>query len=819
MASLVGSNTAPLLVVMTHEPSEAMLSWFWKVMVMEARILQQDVQLLYLLDEPPENTGARPSATQLKAAKKELAELMAARGGLPAVVVPMGGDAVRMMTGIDGESIFDTRGYVIKKEFFGTLTVPVWKKYGEYATKNKKKGINVGDPKFKWVETALPGGFLGMDYEGIVIPTFTLDYVRKTGFAVKPAFVEDVRRARRALDGNLKVIDNNLTYYTDWNVVTDGNLSWQAPHIKDTMWGDIIAVDIETHGVDNEAIDCVSFSDGTVTATLPWSGELVEYLNTLFATHRGLFAFHNGPFDIPRLQMNGVVIPQEVLDNRTMDTMFAAVVIQPDLHKGLGRVAPVYMDLYPWKFKKLKHGYGQHYSAKDAYVTALLARVMRSTMLHLGQWKLFMGVDGHPGPGMMKTIPTLINMTRTGIKTDRVWAMAECKRLERRMRRYENLWGKSFPGMNPYSNVEVQNLLYGQWKLPIQRNPKQEDGVSVDELALVRLQIHVIHAVRKKSGDPRYRPWMDDPRCTPRLFDLLLCIRDAAKTMSTYVQPVALNEDRWIHPSYLPTPKDRDDKDESKGNTSTGRLASSNPNIQNQPKRVRYMYIPDSDDMVFVQADYKSAELYVMAYSAEDDRLIADLSSDLHQRNADRLGTSRKTAKNVTYAGQYLAGPAKVSEMILKQNHTFIPVEECKRILDGLAEYYWKTAAFKQHIAKMCEVKKHVINAFGRVRFFHDGRAPAAVDFIPQSVVADILWCVLNDCAAVAAKYGGRLTTTVHDSILIQVPSRAAEAAAREMKAAMERPFDCVAKGFYIPVEVEMAPPGKSWGEVTGVAL
>ena len=799
---------------MLSEPTEGMAAWFWKVLVNEVRLKQTDVQLLYVLDEPPENTGARPSAAQLKEAKLTLAAVLAERTTQPKIVVPMGAPVLYLLTGITGESIYDTRGYVINKKLFGNLPVPVWTQYGTYANANKKKGIQKGDPKMKYVTQALAGGFLGMDFEGTVIPTFTLDYIRKSAFSCKPAFVQDMRRVKRILDGQLVLLDDTFSYYTNWTekVLPDGTTT-QATDIRRTeKWGDIIAVDIETHGVNNEAIDCVSFSDGVTTATIPWGVETRDFLNYLFSTHTGYFSFHNSPFDVPRLIRAGVVIPEATRYHRIIDTLYAAVVVQPDLHKGLGRVASLYLDLLPWKWDVLKGNYSQHYSAKDAYVTALLAVVLKATMQKLGQWPLFMGEENHPGPGMMATVPTLIDMSERGIKTDRVWAMQESRRLERRMWRYELMWGRMFPGMNPYSTHEIGNLLYGEWKLPIQRNKKQEDGVSVDELALVRLQLYITYA--KNRAPVGIEPWRDDPRCCPRTFDLLLRLRDVSKTLSTYVQPVAMDESACVHPSYLPTPKDRDDDNESHGNTSTGRLATMGPNIQNQPKRVRYMYLPDDPDFVFIQADYKSAELYSIAYMAQDDRLIADLGSDLHQRNADRLNTSRKTAKNVTYAGQYLAGAAKVSEMILKQNHTYIPVEECKRILDGLAEYYWKTTAYKRHISKLCEVKNFVSNPFGRVRFFHDGRAPAAVDFIPQSIVADILWCVLNPAAYVAMKYHGRITTTVHDSILIQVPKAHALAAARELKAAMEKKFDCVAPGFYIPVEVEMAPPGKSWGHV-----
>ena len=250
--------------------------------------------------------------------------------------------------------------------------------------------------------------------------------------------------------------------------------------------------------------------------------------------------------------------------------------------------------------------------------------------------------------------------------------------------------------------------------------------------------------------------------------------------------------------------------------TATGRLASSNPNIQNQPKDVRKLYIPDRPDMVFVQADYKAAELYAIAAMAKDDRLIADLTGpDMHSANAERFNTDRKTAKNILYASQYLASPGKVSEILLAQSHQYLPAVECARIINGISEYYFKTTAYKRHLMRLCETQGFIKNPFGRVRFFHGGNSAAGVNYIPQSIVADVLWAVLKPVSDMAKKYGGRITATVHDSILIQVPVHHRADAAREMRAIMGRTFDNVAEGFTIPVSLEAGKAGASWGDLT----
>jgi DNA polymerase I-like protein with 3'-5' exonuclease and polymerase domains len=234
---------------------------------------------------------------------------------------------------------------------------------------------------------------------------------------------------------------------------------------------------------------------------------------------------------------------------------------------------------------------------------------------------------------------------------------------------------------------------------------------------------------------------------------------------------------------------------------------------------VRTLYVPDHPDWCFVQADYKSAELYILAGMSGDELLMADLQGDIHTRNAERYGIPRPIVKNVTYATMYLATPSKASEMILEQAHIYISPAECSRTANAVWGGYAKATAYKQFLVDLCDTQHKVINPFGRVRYFHDGRAPAAVDFIPQSTVADILWCVLKPVAEVARKFGGRMVTTVHDSILVTVPQENAKAVALAMKETMEQRFDCVRPGFYIPVELEMAGPGEPWSAVKKVEL
>jgi len=429
-------------------------------------------------------------------------------------------------------------------------------------------------------------------------------------------------------------------------------------------------------------------------------------------------------------------------------------------------------------------------------------------------YDIFMGTNDYPGPGIMATVPTLMDLTEGGLLVDPIERDKWMVELREEMFVAQKKWSEVFAPINPLSNLQLNKLLYNAWELPIQRS--KEDGVTVDELACINLR-EIVEAGPNRG---KTRGWMNDPRCTADVFNQLLNIRRINKSMKTYGE-VVLHGDGRVHPGYLPESKDTETLDgtnsKRKGLAATGRLASRDPNIQNQPKRARIMYIPDSDKYTFVQHDYKSAELFVMAAVSGDKVLWDDVNAGgIHDRNAQRLGCEKRAAKAVIYGTNYGAGPKKISDTILLDTGVHISTAECKRIQDGIAKVYHVMWAYRQVIASMCVNEGCVVNPFGRVRYYYNGTGDitSAYDYIPQSTVADILWCVLRDVGILARSLGGRLTTTVHDSIVAQIPNANVEEYAVRAKAIMERRFDCVAPGFYIPVDVEVGVPGGSWGNL-----
>lgn len=800
-----GHVDAPVLAVMPYAPDEGMVSWFYERM-RECGIRKTDICIIYILEEPPENSGGRPSVRQIREAMDRTAKDVAESN--PKVVIPFGNVALDLLTGIK-EPAEDARGYLIPPTLRGTLVRETHEQIGAYKTANKTVGRKVGDPKFGWVKRASKG-LLPETYQGWVIPSYELYTIQSSGFSLNPAFKADMKRVARALAGTLDIVDYGFTFYTD---LTAEN--------GDDYTSRVLAVDIETDWDTTRIIERVSVSDGVRTHTLPWTEDTRVWLNRQLTIPRDWIIFHNGPFDIPRLRESGIVLTPEMEERCIFDSMFGGVCALPDLPKGLGKMASVYLDTLPWKWKSLRDKNPLLYSAKDAYVTALLfLRGLEPMLTKMGMWPLVTGREYKWGPGVMATIPVLSEMSEIGIRKNRVFAEDWSNRLKPVVLGYLQQWSVMFPDVDPASNPNVLKLFYHTWKLPIIRTKKE--GVTVNEFAVMKAKLYTQseYARRMDLG-----PWRSDPRCKPETFDLLLSIREVSKLLSTYCTPILDGPMNYVHPSYLPASKDAEGQ--SKGAAATGRLASSGElNIQNQPnpkkpgpgREARGIFIPDTPGMCFVQGDYEKAELWGMAAMAGDDVMLADLASgDPYQRVADEAGTDRSTAKNVLLAGQYLAGPPKMSEMILKQQHIYVEPAECKRITSLLASRWVKRTAYVRYLIEQCRIRGYLVNPFGRLRVFHDRRAAAAVDYIPQSIVADILWCVLRDVSSFAKALGGRLTTTVHDSILVQVPEASVPECIAGMRRIMERRFDCVAPNFFIPVGFEVGKAGASWLELKPV--
>ena len=692
------------------------------------------------------------------------------------VIVPMGGEAFRAVTGRDLGIEF-ARGYVYGEREFGLVTWKTRGVVGEYKTSNKTKGYVKGDPRYGLVTkeepSCVPPGTM-------VIPTYSVAYVITKRKKPSFAFFQDLRRAKRAVEGRLALVDREFN---------ERRLFSTKPVIGWEPLGDRFAFDIETP-MDSRDVRQISLSDGVTTMAMMWDDEVREYVRPYLGSPRFTKYAHNATFDVPRLRDAGVPVSGPVFD-----TMYGGQLLQPDLPKALGKMASVYCDAREWK--SAYEVDPDFYSAKDSFMTLVLANEIESYLKKTGMsalaWRL------------MDSIPLLLQMHEEGLKVDLVRAVRWTNDLTAKLTDLGVKWADltqphalafGAKEVKPLSGPQVQKLFYDWLGMETKRN--KQDGITVDADALYDLK----HEYPEHAG----------------LIVTLEEYRETNKQLSTYAKTLAglfnANKDR-VHPQYLPGGMEGETYGR-KGSASTGRPGVSNPNIQNQTPEARRMYVPDSPNHCFIEFDYSQAELRVIAALSQDAALLAALgSTDIHQLTSERLGIPRQLAKNTLYASCYLGGPPTIQKM-LKRNGHFVEVKAIKRAQALLRQEYKRMFAWQATTVATAQAQGYLINPFDRVRFFYDpyNDAPEMADYLPQSTVADITWYILGALMAVARKYGGRVVTLVHDSFLMQVLAEHVESARGEFQAIMEQRFDNVAPGFWLPTACKVGTPGQSWGDI-----
>ena len=258
--------------------------------------------------------------------------------------------------------------------------------------------------------------------------------------------------------------------------------------------------------------------------------------------------------------------------------------------------------------------------------------------------------------------------------------------------------------------------------------------------------------------------------------------------------------------------------------TTTGRASSRNPNIHNQPRgyRIRRAWIPDSDKYVYVQADYRTAELRVMGIEANCSYLIpvlSDSSRDIHNEVSDvvygpgnwRKEVERVRTKAVVFGTSYGREPQSIAD------EYGITVAAAAIIQDGFTNMMPDVIAWKAELKRrVFEDGWDPITHFGRTRHFHLITRENANDverqlyaFFPQSTANEICY---RAAARVWEKYGFDIRILVHDSILVQaLPDEAkeiGEVIAKEMElTAAEEYSDKIP--FFVDVQI-----GNDWGSL-----
>lgn len=350
------------------------------------------------------------------------------------------------------------------------------------------------------------------------------------------------------------------------------------------------------------------------------------------------------------------------------------------------------------------------------------------------------------------------------------------------------------PEFNPNSHQQVKEVL----------KAAGHDMKSTDEKHLTELLEGGVH--------PKVREFVES----------LLGIRGVNKNLNTYVKGIykRLHEGR-VYPTY------------KVHGTNTGRLSSSNPNIQNIPrdKRLRSLLtVEDTDAYDFLEVDYSQAELRVMAVLSQDDYLISlfqpgmddffDSLLPVTYPNADRDAWTPEERKNkravlkaVIYGLSYgRKAPAIANDLGMSRG-------EAQAIIDNYFKAAPKFHHWRQDVEYQALASDGVLETvFGR-RFQAElvtGRTKvnvvnSALSFLPQSTASDICVSAAMEIHKwIGPDYGGTLIASVHDANLAQTPKQYTKEIAARMQAEMSKAATLY-MGTQVPFDTE-AEWGTSWG-------
>jgi DNA polymerase-1 len=485
------------------------------------------------------------------------------------------------------------------------------------------------------------------------------------------------------------------------------------------------------------------------------------------------------------------------------DTMIASYVIDPTLRQhNLDYLAQHYLGYKMVSYKEVTDHQkdknfatvdirrAKEYSCEDAEITILLKSLFDRKLRDTDNYALFHDLE-------MKLIPVIMDMEMTGIKIDVDFFKTMSKRFTDELASIENrilhLAGEKF---NINSPQQLGYILFDKLKLPVKKKTRKKSGYSTDVEVLSELaDLHEIPS-------------------------LLLRFRTINKLKSTYldalislVNPITGR----IHTSYNQTV------------TATGRLSSSNPNLQNIPIRteegreIRKGFIAEGDRLL-LSADYSQIELRVFAHYSDDPVLVEAFQrgEDIHTRTAaevfdvdSRMVTPemRRMAKTINFGIIYGMGPIKLAKEL------GISKKVAQAYLDNYYERYRGVKNFKEKILSQAKDNGYVSTLLKRRRYLPNianengnlrGEAErAAINTPIQGTAADLIKLAMIHIADKLRgdKLETKMLLQVHDELVFEVPKEELALARSLIKDEMEGVYP-----LNIPLKVDINW-GKNWAE------
>jgi DNA polymerase-1 len=393
-------------------------------------------------------------------------------------------------------------------------------------------------------------------------------------------------------------------------------------------------------------------------------------------------------------------------------------------------------------------------------------------------------------------IYVLDRMELAGVTLDVDYLAGMSKELERSLENLVSDIHRHADGVfNINSTQQLGDVLFNKLRLPTVR--KTKTGFSTD--------VNVLEALRGQHP----------------IIDKLLEYRQFTKLKSTYIDalPSLINPKTGrVHTSYNQTV------------AATGRLSSSDPNLQNIPIRseigraIRKAFVAGGEDMLMMSADYSQIELRVMAHISGDEGLTEAFKNkeDIHASTAakvfgvapaDVTRDMRRKAKEVNFGIMYGIGPFGLG------NRLGISQSEAKEIISRYFERFPKVKQYINDTIEGAKRKGYVSTLLGRRRYLPDitsknqnirGNAERqAINMPIQGTAADMIkLAMINlDQEILKKKLKSRMLLQVHDELVLEVPSAEKEKMEKLVSEKMRG-----ALSLNVPIEVEVGT-GKNWLE------
>ena len=470
-----------------------------------------------------------------------------------------------------------------------------------------------------------------------------------------------------------------------------------------------VSIDTETTSTDAISAELVGLSFSVeekkafyvaVPANYEEALKIVQIFKPLYESDKIMKIGQNIKYDYEVLTRYGVT-----LQGKMFDTMIAHYLIQPELHHNMDYMAETLLGYQTIHIEELLGPKGKkqknmrdlsptdiyEYAAEDADITLRLKNVLEPRLKELGVEELFWNIE-------MPLVRVLADMELNGVCLDTEALQDTSKIFTERMKQYEQeIYKEAGEEFNISSPKQVGDILFG--KLQIMDKPKKTKTgqyVTSEE---------VLQSLESKSPIVRN----------------ILNYRGMKKLLSTYIDalPKLINpRTGHIHTSF------------NQALTATGRLSSSDPNLQNIPvrtddgKEIRKCFIPE-DGCLFFSADYSQIELRIMAHLSEDENMMEAFREghDIHRATAAKIwhvdidkvtDAQRKKAKQANFGIIYGITTYGLAQRMDISNG------EAKELIEGYFRTFPKVQAYMEYAKEEARAKGYAETLFHRRRYLAD---------------------------------------------------------------------------------------------------